>query len=77
MDSIILPGGNQVPGGQPVMAMPVIPQKIKDAQKHYIESGKAILDNIQERMDNTEDFDNIVILSALKWLIKGQLPIDL
>ena len=76
MDGIILPGQGQMPSGGQVIAMPVIPQKIKDAQKEYIENGKAILNNLQDRMDNTEDFDHIVILSALKWLMKGQLPIE-
>lgn len=61
----------------PMMVDPIVSKKVKEVQKQYIECGKFILDNIQERMDNTENFDNIVILSALKWLIKGQLPIDL
>lgn len=82
MDNIILPGGKGGPippefQGQRVQAIPVIPKEIKEAQENYIEEGKFLLENIQERINNTEDFDNIVILTALKWIIKGQLPLSI
>lgn len=81
MDGLILPGGNQ--GTIPpefqgrLQAMPIIPQAVKDAQKAYIEDGKSIVENLNFIIDNSEDMDHITFSRALKWLIKGMLPLDI
>lgn len=84
MDSIILPGGNQ--GTIPpefqgrLQAMPIIPQEIKDAQKAYIEEGQYILRDLNDIIDNSDgdyNFESVVFANALKWMMKGMLPIKI
>lgn len=86
MDGLILPGGN--PGVIPpefqgnLQAVPIIPQAVKDAQKAFIEEGYSLLEAIEDQLNPDSkagpDFSrDEVIFKALKWIIKGQLPLKM